>query len=57
MGLDIINVEFYLKIHIEIDFENINFYIKLDYVKIKFQNRNILLNILEREVIYYLILK
>ena len=30
------NVEFYLKIHIKLDFEDIKFYTKLDFIKIKF---------------------
>ena len=44
MELDIANVEFYLKIYIELDFEDIKFYTELNFVKIKFQNMNILLN-------------
>ena len=36
MELDIANVEFYLKIYIELDFENIKFYAKLNFVKIEF---------------------
>ena len=44
MELDIANVEFYLKIYIELDFEDIEFYTELNFVKIKFQNMNILLN-------------
>ena len=40
---DIVNVEFYLKIYIELDFEGIEFYIEFNFVKIEFQNRNILL--------------
>ena len=44
MELDISNVEFYLKIYIELDFEDIEFYIELDFVNIEFQNMGILLN-------------
>ena len=35
MELDISNVEFYLKIYIELDFEDIEFYIELDFVNIE----------------------
>ena len=38
------NVEFYLKIYIEFDFEDIKFYTELDFVKIEFLNRGILLH-------------
>ena len=41
---NISNVEFYLKIYIELDFEDIEFYIELDFVNIEFQNMSILLN-------------
>lgn len=44
-----VNVEFYLKKHMEFNFEDIEFYTKLDFVKIKFQKKNILLNNLKRE--------
>ena len=44
MKLNIRNVEFYLKIYIELDFEDIEFYIELDFVKMEFQNMSILLN-------------
>ena len=44
MKLNISNVEFYLKIYIELDFEDIEFYIELDFVNIEFQNMGILLN-------------
>ena len=47
----------YLKIHIELDFEDIKFYTKLDFVEIEIQNRGILLNTLEREVFCYIVLK
>ena len=47
----------YLKIHIELDFEDIEFYTKLDFVEIEIQNRGILLNTLEREVFCYIVLK
>ena len=42
--LNIANVEFHLKIYIEFDFEDIEFYTELDFIKIKFQNIDILLN-------------
>ena len=35
MKFDINNVEFHLKIYIELDFEDIKFYIHLDFVKIE----------------------
>ena len=35
MKFDISNVEFHLKIYIEFDFEDIEFYIDLDFVKIE----------------------
>ena len=38
------NIEFYLKIYIEFDFEDIKFYTELDFVKIKFLKRGILLH-------------
>ena len=38
MKLDINNVEFYLKIHINLNFKDVEF-----YIKIEFQNRGILL--------------
>ena len=47
----------YLKIHIELDFEDIEFYRKLDFIKIEFQNMSILLITLEREVYHYMVLK
>ena len=47
----------YLKIHIELDFEDIEFYRKLDFIKIEFQNMSILLITLEREVYCYIVLK
>ena len=31
------NVEFHLKIYIELDFENLEFYTEFDFIKIKFQ--------------------
>ena len=37
-------LSFYLKIYIELDFEDIKFYIELDFVKIEFQYMSILLN-------------
>ena len=37
MKFDISNVEFHLKIYIELDFEDIEFYTDLDFVKIKFK--------------------
>ena len=49
MELDITNVKFYLKKHIGLDFENIKFYTKLNFVKIEFQNRDILLNNLKKK--------
>ena len=36
-NLSEINVEFYLKIYIELDFEDIEFYTEFDFVKIGFQ--------------------
>ena len=48
MELDIVNIKFYLKIYIELDFENIEFYIEFNFVKIEFQNRDILINSLVR---------
>ena len=39
MELDIANVEFHLKIYIELDFENIEFYTKPDFVKIEFKKQ------------------
>ena len=49
MELDIINVKFYLKKHIGLDFENIKFFTELNFVKIEFQNRDILLNNLKKK--------
>ena len=37
MELDIVNVKFYLKIHVKLDFEDIEFFTKLDFVEIEFQ--------------------
>ena len=37
MELDINNVEFYLKIDIKFDFEDIEFFTKLNFVEIEFQ--------------------
>ena len=37
MKLNIANVEFYSKIHLEFDFEDIEFYEKLDFINIEFQ--------------------
>ena len=54
MKLDIANVEFYLKVHVEFNSEDIKFYAKLDFVKIEFQNRGILLLSLERCVFCYI---
>ena len=48
MELDIVNIKFYLKIYIELDFKNIEFYTEFDFVKIEFQNMGILLNSLVR---------
>ena len=39
MEFDIFNVEFYLKIYIELDFEDIEFYTELDFGKLEFQNK------------------
>ena len=44
MEFDIANVAFHLKIYIELDFEDIEFYTELNFVKIEFKNWNILLN-------------
>ena len=57
MKLEIANIEFYLKIYLELDFEDIEFYTELDFVKIEFQNKNILLNSLKCWVFCYIILK
>lgn len=38
------NIDFYLKIHIKLDFENIDQF----HIEIEFQNRNILLNTLQK---------
>ena len=54
--MHIANVKFYLKIHIELDFEDIEF-TQLNFVKIKFQNMGILLNILKRGVLCYIVVK
>jgi len=35
--LDIANVELYSKIHIKFNFEDIEFYKELDFIKIEFQ--------------------
>ena len=43
MELDIVNIEFYLKIHIKFDFEDFKFYVEFDFVKIEFQNMGMLL--------------
>ena len=51
------NVEFYLKIHIKLNFKNIKFYTELKFVKIEFQNRNILLNSLKWKIFCYIVLK
>jgi len=37
--LDIANVKFHLKIYIELNFEDIEFYTKLDFVKIEFRKQ------------------
>ena len=37
MKLNIANVEFHLKIYIKLKFEDIEFYTKFDFVKIKFK--------------------
>ena len=37
MKLNITNVEFHLRIYIKLDFEDIKFYTKLNFVKIEFQ--------------------
>ena len=37
MKFDISNVKFYLKIYIELDFKDIEFYTDLDFVKIEFK--------------------
>ena len=37
MELDIVNVKFYLKIYIKLDFEVIEFFRKFDFVEIEFQ--------------------
>ena len=52
MELDIVNIKFYLKIYIELDFENIEFYIEFNFAKIEFQNRGILLNSLVRNILH-----
>ena len=39
MKLNIINIEFPLKMHIKLNFDNIEFYTKLDFIKIKFYKR------------------
>ena len=39
MKLNIADVEFHLKIYIELDFENIEFYTELDFVKIEIQKQ------------------
>ena len=57
MKLDIANVEFHLKIYIELDFEDIEFYTELDFVKIEFKNRNILLNNFKIGVFFYIVCK
>ena len=44
MKLNISNVEFHLKIYIELNFEDIKFYTEFDFVKISFKNMSILLN-------------
>jgi len=54
---DITNVEFYLKIYIELDFEYIKFCTELDFIKIKFQNTGILLNGLTIGTFYYMVFK
>ena len=41
MELNIANIEFHLKIYIELDFEDIEFYIELDSIKIKFKKQGI----------------
>ena len=56
MELDISNVDFYLKIYIE-HFGDIEFYTKLNFVKIKFQNRGILLNSFKTKTICYIVFK
>ena len=39
MQHDIANVELYLKIYTELDFEDIEFYTKPDFVKIEFKKQ------------------
>ena len=39
--LDISNIVFHLKKYIELDFEDIEFYIELDSIKIKFKKQGI----------------
>ena len=55
MKLDIANVEFYLRVHIELNFEDIKFYAELDFVKIEFQNMGILLHSLKRSTFCYVL--
>ena len=55
MELDIFNVEFYLKIYIELDFEDIEFYTELDFGKLEFQNKCILLNSFKIRTFCYIV--
>ena len=57
MELDIFNVEFYLKIYIELDFEDIEFYTELDFGELEFQNKCILLNSFKIEAFSYIVFK
>ena len=57
MKLDIANVEFHLKIYIKLDLENIEFYTWLNFVKIKFKKRDILLNNYKSGAIYCIVYK
>ena len=58
MELDIVNIEFYLKIHRELDFEDFEFYVELNFVKIEFQNMSILpINTLKIIVFCHIVLK
>ena len=55
MELDIANVEFYLKIYIELDFEDIEFYTELNFVKISLKKNDILLNSFKRWAFCYIV--
>ena len=43
--------------HMELDFNDIKFYVELDFSKIEFQNMDISLNNLKRETNYYIFCK